>query len=103
MPASGSRREVRPGPVLAIIVSSTMIVLDISIVITALPKIHYGLGLSAAALSCVQNAYLLTFGALLLLGARAGDLSGRRACSSPAWRCLPSRPWRLARRSPKSG
>ena len=55
-----------------------MIVLDISIVITALPKIHYALGFSATALSWVQNAYLLTFGGLLLLGARAGDLVGRR-------------------------
>jgi hypothetical protein len=35
-------------------------VLDISIVLTALPKIHHTLGFSAAALSCVQNAYLLT-------------------------------------------
>lgn len=33
---------------------------------------------SATALSWVQNAYLLTFGGLLLLGARAGDVTGRR-------------------------
>jgi EmrB/QacA subfamily drug resistance transporter len=71
--------NVRRTPVLAIILASyTMIVLDISIVITALPKIHYALGFSATALSWVQNAYLLTFGGLLLLGARAGDLFGRR-------------------------
>lgn len=34
--------------------------------------------LSATALAWVQNAYLLTFGDLLLLDARAGDLIGRR-------------------------
>jgi EmrB/QacA subfamily drug resistance transporter len=71
--------QVRRAPVLAIILASyTMIVLDISIVITALPKIHDTLGFSATALSWVQNAYLLAFGGLLLLGARAGDLVGRR-------------------------
>ena len=60
---------------LAIILASyTMIALDISIVITALPKIHTTLGFSNTALSWVQNAYLLAFGGLLLLGARAGDL-----------------------------
>ena len=53
-----------------------MIVLDISLVITALPKIHTTLGFSNTALSWVQNAYLLAFGGLLL-GARAGDLVGR--------------------------
>lgn len=76
---SGTRR----GPVLAIILLSyLMIVLDISIVITALPKIHYGLGLgfTDTGLSWVQNAnaYTLAFGGLLLLGARAGDILGRR-------------------------
>jgi EmrB/QacA subfamily drug resistance transporter len=70
---------IRKGPVLAIILASyTMIVLDISIVITGLPQIHRDLGFSATGLSWVQNAYLLAFGGLLLLGARAGDLVGRR-------------------------
>ncbi len=71
--------EIRRGPMLAIILASyTVIVLDISIVITALPKIHASLGFSSTALSWVQNAYLLAFGGLLLCGARAGDLIGRR-------------------------
>jgi MFS family permease len=65
--------------ILAVILSSyLMIVLDISIVITALPEIQDTLGFSRTALSWVQNAYLLAFGGLLLLGARAGDLLGRR-------------------------
>jgi EmrB/QacA subfamily drug resistance transporter len=55
-----------------------MIILDISVVITALPSIHDDLGLSTTGLSWVQNAYTLTFGGLLLLGARAGDILGRR-------------------------
>jgi MFS family permease len=76
MPAT---KTINKGAVLAIIlVSYTMIVLDISIVITALPQIHHSLDFSATALSWVQNAYLLAFGGLLLLGARAGDLVGRR-------------------------
>lgn len=55
-----------------------MIILDVSVVITALPNVREDLGFSDAALSWVQNAYALTFGGLLLLGARAGDLLGRR-------------------------
>ena len=67
------------GPLLGIILASyLMIVLDISIVITALPKIQASLGLSAPELSWVQNAYTLAFGGLLMLGARAGDILGRR-------------------------
>jgi EmrB/QacA subfamily drug resistance transporter len=71
--------RIRPSAVLAVVlVSYLMIVLDISIVITALPQLHDSLGFSATGLSWVQNAYLLAFGGLLLLGARAGDLLGRR-------------------------
>jgi EmrB/QacA subfamily drug resistance transporter len=55
-----------------------MIATDNSIVITGLPRIREGLGFAAAGLSWVQNAYALSFGGLMLLGARAGDLIGRR-------------------------
>jgi EmrB/QacA subfamily drug resistance transporter len=55
-----------------------MIVVDISIVITGLPRIQASLGFSGAQLSWVTNAYTLAFGGLLLLGARAGDILGRR-------------------------
>ena len=55
-----------------------MVVLDTTIVNVALPHIQEGLGLSGGELSWVLNAYLLTFGGLLLLGARSGDLLGRR-------------------------
>jgi EmrB/QacA subfamily drug resistance transporter len=64
---------------LAIILATyLMIVLDVSVIITALPRIHTALNFSTANLSWVQNAYTLTFGGLLLLGARAGDILGRR-------------------------
>src|SRR6201995_443106 len=55
-----------------------MVVLDASVVLTALPDIRTALGFSPASLSWVQNIYALAFGGLLLLGARAGDLLGRR-------------------------
>ncbi|NQX12268.1 MFS transporter [Microbacteriaceae bacterium VKM Ac-2855] len=55
-----------------------MIVLDNSIIFTGLPQLERSMGLSPTALSWVQNAYTLVFGGLLLLGARAGDLLGRR-------------------------
>jgi EmrB/QacA subfamily drug resistance transporter len=65
--------------VLAIILGCyLMVVLDASVVITALPDIRTDLGFSPASLSWVQNIYALTFGGLLLLGARMGDLLGRR-------------------------
>ena len=65
--------------VLSIILATyLMIVLDASVVITALPQIHDGLHFSTAELSWVQSAYALTFGGFLLLGARAGDVLGRR-------------------------
>ena len=61
-----------------ILTSQLMVVLDTTIVNVALPHIQRGLGLSGSELSWVLNAYLLTFGGLLLLGARSGDLLGRR-------------------------
>ena len=63
---------------LVIVCSYLLIVLDISIVIAALPRMQLDLGFTAAGLSWVQNAYILAFGGLLLLGARAGDMLGRR-------------------------
>jgi MFS family permease len=61
-----------------ILVSYVMIVLDISVVLTGLPLIHQDLGFTDAGLAWVQSAYTLTFGGFLLLGARAGDILGRR-------------------------
>ncbi len=61
-----------------ILTAQLMVVLDGTIVNVALPHIQRGLGFSGSGLSWVLNAYILTFGGLLLLGARAGDLLGRR-------------------------
>lgn len=55
-----------------------MMVLDASIVTTALPHLEHELGFTSATLPWVQNSYALAFGGLLLLGARTGDLLGRR-------------------------
>jgi EmrB/QacA subfamily drug resistance transporter len=55
-----------------------MIILDATVVNIALPHIQQGLHFSATSLSWVLNAYTLTFGGLLLLGGRAGDILGRR-------------------------
>jgi EmrB/QacA subfamily drug resistance transporter len=55
-----------------------MVILDISVVNVALPSIHTGLHFSSTGLQWVVNAYTLTFGGFLLLGARAADLIGRR-------------------------
>ncbi|WP_028266943.1 MFS transporter [Arthrobacter sp. MA-N2] len=68
-----------PGAILAIILASYfMILLDNSVIFTALPSLQAELRLSTGELSWVQDAYTLVFGGLLLLGARAGDLLGRR-------------------------
>lgn len=67
------------GSILAIIlISYVMIILDASIVFTGLPKIRDELGFAPSELGWVQSIYTLTFGGFLLLGARAGDILGRR-------------------------
>jgi MFS family permease len=55
-----------------------MIVLDVTIVNVALPAIQHDLGFSQSNLTWVVNAFLVTFGSLLLLAGRLGDLLGRR-------------------------
>jgi MFS family permease len=59
-------------------VAQFMVFLDETVVNVALPSIEDDLGFSQAALAWVVNAYMLTFGGLLLLGGRVGDLFGRR-------------------------
>jgi EmrB/QacA subfamily drug resistance transporter len=55
-----------------------MIVLDVTVVNVALPSIQDDLGFSQSSLAWVVNGYLITFGGLLLLAGRFGDLVGRR-------------------------
>jgi EmrB/QacA subfamily drug resistance transporter len=72
-------RATRPGIALAIMLGAQlMIILDATVVNIALPHIQAGLGFSATSLSWVLNGYTLTFGGLLLLGGRMGDILGRR-------------------------
>src|SRR4249919_4369245 len=77
----GAATGGRPRLGLALLVIATaqlMVVLDATIVNVALPDIQRALGFSGAGLEWVVNAYALTFGGLLLLGGRAGDILGRR-------------------------
>jgi EmrB/QacA subfamily drug resistance transporter len=61
-----------------ILTAQMMVVLDATIVNVALPHIQHAFNFSSSSLSWVLNAYVLTFGGLLMLGARSGDLLGRR-------------------------
>jgi EmrB/QacA subfamily drug resistance transporter len=75
-PGGGSRRL---GLALVVIATAQlMVVLDATIVNVALPHIQRALGFSGSGLEWVVNAYAVTFGGLLLLGGRAGDILGRR-------------------------
>ncbi|HET7015327.1 MAG TPA: MFS transporter [Streptosporangiaceae bacterium] len=66
---------------LALVVIATaqlMVVLDAAIVNVALPHIQHALGFTGNGLEWVVTAYAVTFGGLLLLGGRSGDLLGRK-------------------------
>ncbi|MHA6763244.1 MFS transporter [Streptacidiphilus sp. PAMC 29251] len=74
-----ARRGQHPNVALTVIAATQlMVVLDATIVNIALPHIATALKLSTTNLSWVINAYTLTFGGLLLLGGRIGDILGRR-------------------------
>ncbi|MEU4116045.1 MFS transporter [Kitasatospora sp. NPDC028055] len=78
VPALTSRTS-RPGLALTVIAGcQLMVVLDSTIVNIANPHIQRALDFSTSDLSWVVNAYTLTFGGLLLLGGRVGDILGRR-------------------------
>jgi EmrB/QacA subfamily drug resistance transporter len=75
--AAGGQRRLG----LALVVIATaqlMVVLDSAIVNVALPHIQHALGFSGSGLEWVVTAYAVTFGGLLLLGGRSGDLLGRK-------------------------
>ena len=65
-------------PLLLLCVAQFVLQLDFSIVNIALRTIASELGLSAAGLQWVVTGYALSFGSLLLLGGRLGDVLGRR-------------------------
>ena len=74
-PASNRRRWLA---LVVICFGQFMIVLDSTIVNVALASIQRDLHFTQADLTWVVNAYLITFGSLLLLAGRAGDLIGRK-------------------------
>src|SRR4030088_2746212 len=81
---SDTDRTIAPLPrnlglaLIVIALAQLMVILDATIVNIALPSIQKALQFSTTGLEWVINAYSLTFGGLLLLGGRAGDLFGRR-------------------------
>jgi EmrB/QacA subfamily drug resistance transporter len=71
--------KARPGAALALILTAAfMVILDFSIVNVALAAIESELHADATAVQWVITAYAITFGGLLVLGGRMGDLWGRR-------------------------
>ena len=76
---SGAQNQVRRWLALLVVcVGQLMIVLDSTIVNVALPSIQRDLHFTQADLTWVVNSYLITYGSLLLLAGRAGDLIGRK-------------------------
>ena len=74
-----SRRTPHPAASLALILAASfMVVLDFSIVNVALASIEHELAVGTTAVQWVITAYAITFGGLLVLGGRIGDLFGRR-------------------------
>jgi EmrB/QacA subfamily drug resistance transporter len=72
------KRLQKDALLITICLAQFMVILDISIVNVALPKIHTALGFSDSGLQWVVNAYTLTFAGFLMLAGRATDLLPRR-------------------------
>src|SRR5881628_3866364 len=76
-PALSPERR-RWASLMVVCLAQLMIVLDVTIVNVALPAIQHDLHFTQPDLTWVVNAFLVTFGSLLLLAGRLGDLLGRR-------------------------
>jgi EmrB/QacA subfamily drug resistance transporter len=74
-PQSDRRRWIA---LFVVCLGQLMIILDTTIVNVALPTIQADLGFSQSSLTWVIDGYLITFGSLLLLAGRLGDLLGRK-------------------------
>ena len=76
---SASTGQRRLGLALFVIaLAQLMITLDTAVVNVALPHVESALHFSGVGLEWVVTGYALTFGGLLLLGGRLGDIYGRR-------------------------
>lgn len=74
-----SGRAVRPGLVLAVILTAAFVQLvDVSITNVAVPSIRTDLDASFSSVQLVQSGYQLAFACTLITAARLGDLFGRR-------------------------
>src|SRR5438874_6176042 len=76
-PALSPERR-RWASLMVVCLAQLMIVLDVTIVNVALPAIQHDLHFTQGNLTWVVNAFLVTFGSLLLLAGRLGDLMGRK-------------------------
>jgi len=65
-----------------------LVILDTSIIGVALPAIQRSLNITPENLQWVFNAYVVTFGGLLLLGGRLADLFGQRRMFAAGWLVL---------------
>ncbi|MGA8219409.1 MAG: MFS transporter [Solirubrobacterales bacterium] len=74
-PQSDRRRWIA---LFVVCLGQLMIILDTTIVNVALPSIQSDLHFSQSSLTWVIDGYLITFGSLLLLAGRLGDLFGRK-------------------------
>jgi EmrB/QacA subfamily drug resistance transporter len=75
---AGCAERSKPWVLAATILGSSLAFIDGSVVNVALPAIQADLAASAQIVQWVANAYLLTLGALMLVGGAAGDRFGRR-------------------------
>lgn len=81
MPSLSSKpqtSEVSAATLPVILATTLLITVNTAIVNVALTSIREDLGFTAATLSWVINAYLVTYGGLLIVGGRLGDIIGRR-------------------------
>src|SRR5947209_329367 len=77
--STSTQSDPRRWMALAILgLSQFMLVVDVTIVNIALPRIQHDLHISHAGLAWVVNGYTLMAGGLLLLGGRMADVFGRR-------------------------
>jgi EmrB/QacA subfamily drug resistance transporter len=63
---------------IVVLLAQLMVMLDTTVVNVALPAIQTDLHVSQADLTWTLNGYLITYGSLLLVAGRLGDLIGRR-------------------------
>ncbi|POH72948.1 MFS transporter [Arthrobacter glacialis] len=80
-PSRGKKRLA----LLLIALAQFVVIMDTSIVGVALPRMQEDLGFGPENLSWVFNAYVITFGGLLLLGGRLGDVFGARRMFATGW------------------